>query len=746
MLKLKKIRIRYLFNIIFLLNIIILSFTITFIFIHSINDLGKFSMKENSDNIKRQIATLLLHDVKLKGSYYSFLFENASNISELISGQFKNIIEKSKNTELSVEDYSKVKLKKSKEGIWYNNFQFNNKAFVILDPSLAKPDIVHKKDLYILNHIQNLAGTIKKYSEYITDIWIITKNNTSCIYPNIYDTEALKKWEYSLSSIESYRKQISKNKKIGLSTTIWTKLHENALGQLQMSIVSPIYDGDNERIGLVGVSLSLHSILTEIFGDMKEKKTVGKESRKNKLDYDLFSGVFTFIVDLQGDLIAYPNQMESLFSIKKNILNNAQKGVLNLGESSNPNVEKLAYTMIKDLDGIYPITLGDKEYIIAFSTLSHSAWTLGVVIPEYDIMSSIRDTQKIIVNTKRNILISVISITLIMLFLFTVINYFFFKRFLLTPFLNLSVHARKIGKGNFNLNIEDNNILEISTISLTLNALGNELNNYMKNLKSEIKNRQSIETEVKIAADLQESILPIISKDFIRDEFTIFAKIYESSKITGDFYDFFYTDEDKNKLVLVFADVSGRGIPAAFYMAVVRTLIRSASHLKSDSPGAALSETNKILCKDVKSNMFASALVIYYDLITGVVSYANAAHREAFFVKSTESKNQQLVGVYGKVLGKSLEYDYETEVIDIEEGGKLILCTNSLIRSMLKNKEIYIDGLNDFSECLAENNKLSCMDIAELIDKKILNHQFVNETGGVSLMIFEKFINTKKLD
>jgi hypothetical protein len=734
MFKLRKIKIRNLFTTIFLINIILLSFLITLIFISSLNKLGEFSKQENSDNIKKQIATLMLHDVKIKGNYYSFLFENASNVSEIIAEQFTVLSRKIKDGEIKLNKKIKIKLEQAKEGIWYNNFQFNNKAFVIFQEGITKVDNEYENDLYLLNQIQSLPLDIKRYSNYISDIWIITKNNTACIYPNIYDTEALKHWEVSRKIIDRYRKIASDRKKYS-QNTIWSKLHRNAMGNLQMTIVTPIYDDSRKRVGLVGVSLSLFSVLSEILGDTSSMKKLPGDNFNSKLIYKQFPGAFSFIIDVQGDLIAFPPQMKPLFSIPATAGNNNYK-MFNLAKSLNPDVKKLSEEMIKDLDGIFPLELKNEKYLIAFSTLSHSAWTLGVVIPEYDLMASIRDTQQLVENTRSSILFKSICITISILVIFAIINVIFFKKYLLNPILTLCDKAAKIGKGNFDLMVDENKILEISTIATTLNDLGIELKNYMKNLEVEIKNRQSIETEVNIATDIQQSVLPDITKDFTREEFNLFAKIYKSSSITGDFYDFFYIDEEQTKLVLVFADVSGKGIPAAFYMAVIKTLIRNTCHLRRENPGDALNEANKILCMDIESNMFASALVIYYNLSTGRISYANAAHREAFLLK-IGGRGKQLADAYGRVLGKSSNVEYKTIDIELIEGEKIVLCTNSLIRAVSENIK-YEDSMKNFKKYLFDHSNLSYMDIVKEVDNRICNLKCVDEAGGVSLMIFEK--------
>ena len=737
MYKLKKIKIRNLFATIFLINIILLSIIIIIIFISSINSLGDFSNKKNSDNIKKQIASLMLHDVKIRGDYYSFLFGYASNASEIIAEHFAKLQKDVENSELEFDQSEKIDLILSKGGIFFNNFQFNETAFLILE-KMSHLDNKHEIDLCLLNRIRSLPLSIKEYADYISDIWIITKNNTVCIYPNIYPTEGVDKWRISKEIIDHYRGIFSDRKK-GKYRSIWSKFHKNAAGRLQMTLLTQIFDEDNQRIGIVGVSLSLYSILHKVLGNSDTMVNFsGDGDVDTKYIYKQFPGSFSFILDIHGDLVAFPRSMRSLFSIPENKEDNKSINLFNMKASDNPDVKDLANEMIKDLDGIYPITLHDKKYLVAFSTLSHSTWTLGVVVPEYDLMGSIRETQTLVKNTKTVILIKVISIISLILVIFVLINFFFFKKFLLKPIVDLSDDAAKIGKGNFDLKIEEKKTLEISTLATTLGNLGVEIKEYMKNLENEIKNRHAIETEVKIATEIQQSVLPSVTKDYIRNDFALFVEYYQSSNVTGDFYDFFYMDKQKSKLALVIADVSGRGVPAAFYMAVTKTVIRNTCHLREESPGEALTEVNKILCMDIKSNMFASALVIYCDLSTDRILYANAAHKGALLIKTDSGTTKHLENVYGRVLGKNFNEVYETGEIEVKNNEKVVLFTNEFIKAISAKNEKYKKSMNDFKKYLIESRELSCSELSREIDNRINEQRQIKEINGVSIMIFEK--------
>ena len=136
--------------------------------------------------------------------------------------------------------------------------------------------------------------------------------------------------------------------------------------------------------------------------------------------------------------------------------------------------------------------------------------------------------------------------------------------------------------------------------------------------------RQRIETELNVATQIQADMLPRIFPAFPgRPEFDIYASMTPAKEVGGDFYDFFLVDDDH--LALVIADVSGKGVPAALFMVVAKTLLKNAAQAGL-SPAQALETVNNQLCENNEAEMFVTAWLGIYEISTGRLTAASAGH------------------------------------------------------------------------------------------------------------------------
>ena len=169
------------------------------------------------------------------------------------------------------------------------------------------------------------------------------------------------------------------------------------------------------------------------------------------------------------------------------------------------------------------------------------------------------------------------------------------------PISQLNVAAKKLGEGDFNSTIEAQGSLEIFELSNTFNELGRQLVKYIDNLKNEITAREALEAELKIARNIQMSILQDNTLQDPRSELSLFATLYPAKEVAGDFYDFFYLDEDRREtLVVLMADVSGKGIYAAIFMAMAKTIIKNLCQAYPESPVDAMQRANNLYLNSVR--------------------------------------------------------------------------------------------------------------------------------------------------
>ena len=185
----------------------------------------------------------------------------------------------------------------------------------------------------------------------------------------------------------------------------------------------------------------------------------------------------------------------------------------------------------------------------------------------------------------------------------------------------------------------------------------------------------SIHHDLNISREIQQAILPKKFPPFPDEpSIDIYASMVAANEVGGDFYDFFMID--KHRLGFVIGDVSGKGISAAIFMAVSRTLIR-ATGLKGDSVSECMHYANNLLCKESVSSMFVTVFYGILNTQTGMVDYVNAGHNPPFVLSSDGISKIELTG--GLPLGVLDDFIFQSEKLQLKKGDKLILYTDGVL-------------------------------------------------------------------
>ncbi len=222
--------------------------------------------------------------------------------------------------------------------------------------------------------------------------------------------------------------------------------------------------------------------------------------------------------------------------------------------------------------------------------------------------------------------------------------------------------------------------------------------------------------ELAMAGKLQQSILPHSYPD--RREIAMFGQMTPANNIGGDFYDFFFIDE--NRLGFVMADVSGKGISAALFMAVSRTLLRFVG-IQGYSPGKVLADVNNLLCVDNEISMFVTVFYSILDLRTGEIRFANGGHNQPYKL-SPATGLTICARTNGIALGVMEEMEFEEGVITLEPGDIFYTCTDGVT-----------DAVNSNEECFEEERLEEYLkQLTELTPEKIITgtQETVNAFAG----------------
>ncbi len=255
---------------------------------------------------------------------------------------------------------------------------------------------------------------------------------------------------------------------------------------------------------------------------------------------------------------------------------------------------------------------------------------------------------------------------------------------------------------------------EMQVLAESLAAMAEDIKSFMKDLVKETREKERISTELGLAAKIQADILPCIFPAFPEEPtFDIFATMNPAKEVGGDFYDFFMVDE--RHLAIVVADVSGKGVPAALFMVIGKTLIKDHTQPGRDL-GEVFTKVNDLLCESNREGLFITAFEGVLDLVTGELCFVNAGHEIPFICR----KN----GVFGPykvrpgfVLAGMEGMRYQCGFLQLEEGDKIFQYTDGVTEAANKEKKLY--GMLRLEKILVQNSRAGAAELLAVIKEDI---------------------------
>ena len=258
--------------------------------------------------------------------------------------------------------------------------------------------------------------------------------------------------------------------------------------------------------------------------------------------------------------------------------------------------------------------------------------------------------------------------------------YYVIKRNVLNSIQTINGSLAEIVSGHLDTRIDVRNNLEFSRLSDDINSTVDTLKHYI----SEAETR--INAELEFARQIQYSSLPNMFPAYpSRDEFDIYATMDTAKEVGGDFYDFYFTD--KNRLLFMVADVSGKGIPAAMFMMRAKGIIKSLAQTQTDL--AEIMETaNNKLCEGNTAGLFITAWTAEIDLETGNVNFVNCGHNPPL-VRHANGEFEFLRSKPGFVLAGMENIRYRKESFVLDPGSALFLYTDGVNEATDSSENLY---------------------------------------------------------
>ena len=226
---------------------------------------------------------------------------------------------------------------------------------------------------------------------------------------------------------------------------------------------------------------------------------------------------------------------------------------------------------------------------------------------------------------------------------------------------------------------------------------------YIRESQQEHNQLESIKNDLAIAGEIQQTILPRSFPPFpeLTEVVDIYASMTPAKDVGGDFYDFFQIDDER--IGLVIADVSGKGVPASLFMAVSRTLLR-ATALRGVSSAECLTYANKLLCKESLDSMFVTVFYGIYHYKAGMMDYTNAGHNPPYLLRGGRTV-ECLPVASNFVVGVFDDIEFESNTLTFGIGDTLLLYTDGVTEAFNDKREQFSESnLQDILASMHESS------------------------------------------
>ena len=397
-----------------------------------------------------------------------------------------------------------------------------------------------------------------------------------------------------------------------------------------VSYMVPIHNKQGKTVAILGADMSLYKFSGRLMRGLSLKgDTVHVSYTRGEQDDDNSAnsfrtlkeqlGSFYFIIDHDGTYIAHP---DSGYVIRKNYFE--------LAKATNDTIDDyVGRQMVAGKEGIFKdkedngchfdfFDLESSEVYMFYMPIEHTNWSIAMAVARYSI-----DALAIGFGF---IFLILIGLALLVVRL---VGKFVAKR-VTRPLGQLAASADEVAKGNFNAPLPQlKHYDEIHLLRDSFEEMQHSLTHYIDELKDTTASKAAIENELKVAHDIQMSMLPKTFPPYPeRDDIDIYGSLTPAKDVGGDLFDFYIRNE---KLFFCVGDVSGKGVPASLVMAVTRSLFRNISAHVAE-PDEIVKTLNNAMAEGNDTNMFVTLFVGVLDLATGLLEYCNAGHNYAMLI------------------------------------------------------------------------------------------------------------------
>jgi len=474
-----------------------------------------------------------------------------------------------------------------------------------------------------------------------------------------------------------------------------------------VSYFAPVYetvDGEKKRVGEVICELSLLE-LNESLNKMK----VGEDG-------------YSVLLSRNGLYLTHPRKE---WIMKRNVYN-LPKDVVNIDKS------RLSDLLSGQATGMViarPEQLNYQRSWVSVSRIEETGWVVLMVVPYSELF------EPLYLPLLKMLFFAVLGILVV----YILITYISNRQ--IQPLSSLTSQLKRFSDISGEAYDGDDSLNEIKQVSESLDLIKTWYEKNKLNTKNNEKLDRIKHDDIFQAAEIQQSL--------IKSEYPAFSDIkavdlYSSYKpariVSGDLFDYFFRDE--KRLVFTNGDVSGKGVPAAFFMSVAQTIIKTvAANLNFKKSSAIVREVNEQLYSNNVHQFFLTLFLGILNIKNGKLKYCNAAHTTAYVLKA-DGKLDRLADSHGLPLGLYREKDYEEGVYQLEEGDSIIVYTDGVTELQDENNMQY--GTYRLEENLKSLSGLKPKEMVRRLEKSL--KQFIGDTDQIDdiTILILKYYGYKK--
>ena len=508
--------------------------------------------------------------------------------------------------------------------------------------------------------------------------------------------------------------------------TIITDYYGGIEGYPVVTIALPYYDG-GEFAGVAGADVSLQA-----FQEQMNDAVMGSTN-------------FNFAINEEGKLM-FSSRHEGELALDGDSDN--------LQYSNEKSIAEAAARMMAGEEGTMPVMVDGEKYYLAFAPIPSVGWSFGTLLAAEEVQAPMQEAKEVFaekigafssageplfdrMSSQSFLLAGILLVVMLSAGGWMAVR---FSR----PILLLAEGAKDIARGNLDRSFDIRTGDEVEELADDFNIMTGALKSQIKQLAKVTAEKEHIATEMHLASLIQTSALPNVFPDALKEKrFLLYASMHPAKDVGGDFYDFYFTDE--NHIVITIADVSDKGVPAALFMMIAKIILKNNAMTSSpDDLASVVNHSNDQLCEENAEDMFVTVFIGQLNLLTGEFIYVNAGHnppmvrssRQGAFVYLPVMKRSPMLGIR-----KGLRYQQKS--LFLAPGETVFLYTDGVTEAMDESGMVLSEERLE-ATMNRQSPEISPRELIEAVKRDIADHVGSADQSDDITMLALKYVENSR--